>query len=433
MKECQIATIFLIVFIIWTFTLQYRIFQNSIKKYVVNIGVLLVFWIIVRIVKSVINEDITNLLWYLYYLPMIFIPTLYYLCSKKILENQKKSAYVIPIVVSSILFLLVLTNDLHRLVFSALDESYNYERRLGYFLICVWIFYQLIESTIVLGVRKMSKDKDWRFSIVFLPIIVGLVYTILYVKNVSFIVKIDFSLVLIFLFFIGIESLLQFKLIPNNTRYKKPFIKSNLNMAIISNRGNVVLETLNKITVPDYIIDDILNKKVKKKYNNDYEILEISNGYAITMRNNEGIKKLRNEINKKNNELIKQQELLKNEQSIREKIYELELKKEINSELENNIREKKQEIESLLDLSENIDKDENISITSKKMADLYGTVFEILRKINGCGVYIIIKEAEGSIRIKFMLDIEIDKISFNKNMKVKYSITEDGTNLEVVI
>ena len=34
--------IFLIVFIIWTFTLQYRIFQNSIKKYVVNIGVLLV-------------------------------------------------------------------------------------------------------------------------------------------------------------------------------------------------------------------------------------------------------------------------------------------------------------------------------------------------------------------------------------------------------
>ena len=50
---------------------------------------MLVFWIIVRIVKSVINEDITNLLWYLYYLPMIFIPTLYYLCSKKILENQK--------------------------------------------------------------------------------------------------------------------------------------------------------------------------------------------------------------------------------------------------------------------------------------------------------------------------------------------------------
>ena len=227
MKECQIASIFLIVFIIWTFTLQYRIFQNSIKKYVVNIGVLLVFWIIVRIVKSVINENITNLLWYLYYLPMIFIPTLYYLCSKKILENKKKSAYVIPIVVSAILFLLVLTNDLHRLVFSALDESDNYERRLGYFLICVWIFYQLIESTIVLGVRKMSTDKDWRFSIVFLPIIVGLVYTILYVKNVSFIVKIDFSLVLVVLFFIGIESLLQLRLIHNNIRYKKPYIETN--------------------------------------------------------------------------------------------------------------------------------------------------------------------------------------------------------------
>ena len=90
MKECQIASIFLIVFIIWTFTLQYRIFQNSIKKYVVNIGVLLVFWIIVRIVKSVINENITNLLWYLYYLPMIFIPTLYYLCSKKIFRKSKK-------------------------------------------------------------------------------------------------------------------------------------------------------------------------------------------------------------------------------------------------------------------------------------------------------------------------------------------------------
>lgn len=35
--------------------------------------------------------------------------------------------------------------------------------------------------------------------------------------------------------FIGIESLLQLRLIPNNIRYKKTFMESNLNMAIMFN------------------------------------------------------------------------------------------------------------------------------------------------------------------------------------------------------
>ena len=285
------------------------------------------------------------------------------------------------------------------------------------------------------------------------------------------------TVVLGVLFLVGLESNLQLKLIPNNIRYKRPFKNSNLNIAIISNSGEFILNTLNKIEIPVEIIEDIKANKPKDNYYDEFQVLRITNGYAISKR----------EINNKNIELKKQQKLLINEQNVKQKLHDIKVKNQINEELEDNIKEKKDEIEKLLNSSKIIDKKELsqikllvgyckrmgtlvisthnsekfslervriildelledfkvkdidatyvindiITLSSMEMSDLYNTIFEILRNVENVGVLIIIKKVNNLISLKFRIDKEISKINIDKEIKQVY--TEDGTSIEIIL
>lgn len=289
------------------------------------------------------------------------------------------------------------------------------------------------------------------------------------------------------LFLVGLESNLQLKLIPNNIRYKRPFKNSNLNIAIVSDNGELILNTLNKIEIPSEIIEDIKANKPKDNYYDEFQVLRITNGYAISKREIEGVKKLKEEIHNKNIELKKQQKLLINEQNVKQKLHDIEVKNQINEELEDNIKEKKEKIEKILNSSKRIDKKELsqikllvgyckrigtlvisthnsekfsleririildelledfkvkdieatyvinyiITLSSMEMSNLYSTVFEVLSNIENTGVLIIIKKVDNLISLKFRIDKEIPKINIDKEIKQIY--TEDGTSIEIIL
>ena len=85
--QSQITYTFLIIFSIWFLTLYNRIFDKKLKKYILIIGGLQIFWMIVRIIKTLTEGTLNNFMWYLYYIPMIFIPTFYYISSKYITDK----------------------------------------------------------------------------------------------------------------------------------------------------------------------------------------------------------------------------------------------------------------------------------------------------------------------------------------------------------
>ena len=89
MTKIQIVFILLIASAMWTFTLYYRIYKKQIKRYVLGIGGLLMLLMLLRIAR-ILTQHQYNILWYTYYLSMIFIPTLYYLCAKIILNRKSK-------------------------------------------------------------------------------------------------------------------------------------------------------------------------------------------------------------------------------------------------------------------------------------------------------------------------------------------------------
>ena len=107
----------------WVISVSRRVVQPGSRHYMTLAAVLMVFWIVVRTVKYDIAESkfLLHWLWYLYYVPLILIPLLSVFMSVSLCKSENfrisKSVRMMDIP-ALILLLLVLTNDVHQLVFS---------------------------------------------------------------------------------------------------------------------------------------------------------------------------------------------------------------------------------------------------------------------------------------------------------------------------
>ena len=73
--------IYIGIFTAWGLSLRNRIIQTQVRRYMTAAAVLMVFWFVVRTLKYnfipvASHPDLVRYIWYMYYLPMIFIPTL---------------------------------------------------------------------------------------------------------------------------------------------------------------------------------------------------------------------------------------------------------------------------------------------------------------------------------------------------------------------
>ena len=297
-------------------------------------------------------------MWYLYYIPLIFIPTFYYNCSDYLLKHDNNKKRIIAIGISIILFLLVITNDSHQLVFKILNENNDYIHKCGYYLVCIWIFLLLIMSVKNLVKVSMEEKDKKKITIPCIPIILGLIYTVIYVLDIGFIRKTNMSIVIGVLFCVGLEVLFRLKLIPNNFRYRKIFLNSNLPIEIISKDGAKKINTNHYIEVEEDIRKDIKNNELKTQYkaeNKIQNVKSIQGGYAVEEKDLSKINDLKKKLENTNQELLKQEELLKNQKKIKEKIYEVKIKNEIIELLDEKIDEKREKINKMLDEMTEVD------------------------------------------------------------------------------
>lgn len=282
------ALICAILFTFWSVRLYYKLYDKKIRKYIISIGILIVFWMLIRMTKGVVETTLlTRLSWYLYYVPLIFIPSIFYIYSRSLLKKINKKEKIIIYIISTILLLMVLTNDFHEIVFkfnNGIEDFNNYKHNIGYYLITLWIFILFGGGMIILALDRLKIKKDIK---AFLPLgilLIGVIYTLLYVININNIRNINMSVVNSILICLGIELALYLNLIPNNKKYLKTFQNSNLNMEIVSLDGNTIYSTKLLKTVPHNILRDIKNNKVKKNYYNKaiiYEVKKNKDSYVI--------------------------------------------------------------------------------------------------------------------------------------------------------
>lgn len=106
----------------WGVSLWQRIVQTQVRRYLAATAALCVFWLSIRTVKFFFaaSHAAIRYLWYGYYFPMLFIPLLCVLVAFSLgkPENYRPPRWTSFLYIpTTLLLILVLTNDLHQLVF----------------------------------------------------------------------------------------------------------------------------------------------------------------------------------------------------------------------------------------------------------------------------------------------------------------------------
>ena len=233
--------IYVVLFSAWCYSLWVRIVQTQVRRYLLAISALMLLWILLRSIKfSIENTDVGRWLWYFYYFPMLFIPMLSVFVSRSLgkgedfrLPRWTKLLYYPTL----LLLLLVLTNDLHRQVFSfpsgvLSDQEYRYEG--GYFFVLGWValcagfaLLSMVKNCRVPGSRRLR----W---LPLVPLAFSLVYACMYVKKVYWVWVLagDMTVSQCLIFASVLECCIQCGLIQSNRGYDELFEATRLPVQI---------------------------------------------------------------------------------------------------------------------------------------------------------------------------------------------------------
>lgn len=176
--QCRTCT-YLGIYCAWVIYLNKHVVQKKMRQYLTAIGCLMVCWFFLRTVKYHILLDPLggHICWYLYYIPMILIPTFGLSATLLMDGEEKKTTKWITgtlLFFSVVLIVCVLTNDLHQRVFRFegpvpySDKNYSYG--ILFMLIQLWIIACLVIMEILLVKKSRIPDRK-RF---WLPVIPGL-------------------------------------------------------------------------------------------------------------------------------------------------------------------------------------------------------------------------------------------------------------------
>lgn len=214
---------------VWGISLHRRILQNQARRYLSAIAGLMVLWLTLRTVKYSINDiDAERYLWYFYYLPMLLIPTFSIAAAMSLgkPEDYRLPRWLVILYIPALVLLaLVLTNDVHQLVFrfpEGLMSDWEYSYGIGYYVVAGW---EGICALLALGIILYKCRIPHTNVFLWLPTIpfaMAIAYAVCYVRGVYWVWLLagDITVSLCLLIAAIFESCIQCRLILSNQGYE---------------------------------------------------------------------------------------------------------------------------------------------------------------------------------------------------------------------
>ena len=308
----------------WGFSIYQRVVQKQARHYLCGIAVLMILWLNFKVMKYYICTDVnvSRYLWYLYYLPLVGIPLYTLFASLFIgktedykLKWQVKLLYIPAI----LLFLMVMTNDLHKFAFSFPQHDFspdNYQHGIGYFMVFGWFALCTFASFYVMYSGGKIKRKPRAFA----PLIVALVLTVYYIitymveNPVTKLLAADLSSACSLLFAAVFESCIYCGLLPTNTRYDEMFVASVGNSAqIVDENFQVRYASASAEPLPVEQIKQALNAPVALSEGKLLHTAPIGGGYTVWTEDISELTNLRKELTETKEELEERTAMLRHE------------------------------------------------------------------------------------------------------------------------
>ncbi len=248
--------IFLSILLMLYFSIDVSYFKQ--KRCLFAISSLMLLLTIFRVLKYggfTKIEVVSRHLWYLYYLPILFIPFFMLVASlANYYETHKRSVlltYVIAGTFSLLLTVLILLNDLHQTAFKFKEGFVNwdsdYKHGAVYYIALAYVAILFIASFVVFFKQCQIIKGKRRAYLSLIPLLLGLIYVVLYMLNLrpkinGISMMCEFPETICFMTAGYILSLIDLRIIAVNRNYKNIFQNMSLPAFILDKSNKVVYQ-----------------------------------------------------------------------------------------------------------------------------------------------------------------------------------------------
>ncbi|MGI6020189.1 MAG: hypothetical protein ACOX71_01710 [Lachnospiraceae bacterium] len=285
------SLIYIALYIGWGISVSKRIIQAQVRHYLIAVSCLMVFWFVIRTTNYFFGADATLelYLWYGYYLPMLFIPlfSLFVAISlgKPVNARLSKTVQLLLYIPTVLCLLLVLTNGLHKLVFTFPEgvvwKARNYGYTFGYFIVIGWeIICALTAFFIMLIKCRLSQRKKY-LPVLLLTASIG--YAFIYVSGVEWMQMIggDITAAQCLMFTGILECCIQCGLIQTNTGYRALFEAGSIGAQIVDINYHTSYASSNAPALTEEMMRSAENEATKLDNNTLLRSSRIPGGHVL--------------------------------------------------------------------------------------------------------------------------------------------------------
>ena len=234
-------SIHLFLLFMWVVSLHRRLTNKNVRRLMLLVGGLLLFWLVDKIVKwdftGSVTHPLVRYLWYGFYVGMLFVPTLgafiiNYLGKPEDYSHPKKLNYLL--IPPTVMLIAVFTNDLHQKVFVFYNGFLNFDRQYGY----DWVYYIVMGYFVVMGfyfvVMMLLKSRvPGSRRLQKMPILIMTFAALFWAGYSMRFYNCDLTIMDCLIIILLLESAIQSGLLPSNTRYREVFDSTTVPVQIV--------------------------------------------------------------------------------------------------------------------------------------------------------------------------------------------------------
>lgn len=258
-----ILIFFTVAILIWVCQFRRRLLQTYVRHNLMWAAALMIFWMALRTLKYeflLSKESVASrYAWYLYYIPLAFIPLFMFLSVLYIGKPHNcpiSRWWNLLYIPAAFLVLGVLTNDWHQQAFGFPEgisgwNHCDYTYGPVYYGVVTWVAVLFVVIMTVVLVRCAVPANRKKIWIPVLPFLIGMVYTILYILypiNV-FNQMLTLPEMGCFLFAAFMETLIIAHLFPSNDSYSDFWNVSSIGAGIMDEEGVIHYQSRHSVVV----------------------------------------------------------------------------------------------------------------------------------------------------------------------------------------
>ena len=233
--------------VIWILTLQWRLTDKRTRRMLVGISLFMLLFMALRMARNDLvadYEELARQMWYVYYVPMLFISyESFRLTFNYGMGRGERAKFVKPVflAVTAILSVFIITNDFHGLFFRVgADTDSVYSYGIVYYLAVVWMI--LLFAGVCFIIKRYFYDYSSGEGIFTVVFAATAVFSVGLVTRLLFPSLLILQTPEIFCFTVMAfwEAAIQSGIIISNSGYGDVFRNSGFNAVIYDSKGRAV-------------------------------------------------------------------------------------------------------------------------------------------------------------------------------------------------